>query len=322
MRHWIRTAVIGTVMAAAMGPESAVGLDSVSVALENEIGECSVIRSINPDAINFDTAAAVYLSVPPPQIITVTTIYAGVSIWIRGVPPGGLTPSFESVTLTGPSVTAEQLATCLGAPVEDITNLTQKGADADSFEDQESMGFGFTLTKPAGGLAATHHQYYIGTVPSPPATTPHAPTDLVATAGDGQVSIAFTAPSNGGGPAISDYEYELDDSGTWISASTATSPVVITGLTNGTAYYIKLRAVNSEGDGAESAAVSVLLGSPASEFAAKEDAIRSVITDDAQRSLNSTLASNTRLTRDARERFLTSRAQMQSDGAGLASRNT
>ena len=62
--------------------------------------------------------------------------------------------------------------------------------------------------------------------------------------------------------------------------------------------------------------------SAASEFAAKEDAIRSVITSDAQRSLSSALASNTRLTRDARGRFLTSRTQMQSDGAGLASRNT
>ncbi|MDA9912763.1 fibronectin type III domain-containing protein [Planktomarina temperata] len=150
---------------------------------------------------------------------------------------------------------------------------------------------------------------------------PSAPTALVATPGDAQVSVAFTAPTSNGGAAITDYQYELDDSGTWTSASTATSPVVITGLTNGTAYSIKLRAVNSAGNGAESAAVNVLLGSPASEFAAKEDAIRSVITDDAQRSLSSTLASNTRLTRDAHGRFLTSRTQMQSDGAGLASRN-
>lgn len=152
-------------------------------------------------------------------------------------------------------------------------------------------------------------------------TASSAPTALVATAGNGQVSIAFTAPSNNGGAAITDYEYELDDSGTWTSANTAATPVVITGLTNGTAYSIKLRAVNSTGNGTESNAVSVLLGSPASEFAAKEDAIRSVIANDAQRSLNSTLASNTRLTRKARGRFLTSRAQMQSDGAGLASRN-
>ena len=137
-----------------------------------------------------------------------------------------------------------------------------------------------------------------------PATTTNAPTALVATAGDGQVSIAFTAPSNNGGAAITDYEYELDDSGTWTSASTAATPVVITGLANGTAYSIKLRAVNSTGNGIESAAVNVLLGSPASEFAAKEDAIRSVITDDAQRSLRSTIASNRNLSQAARQRFV------------------
>ena len=60
--------------------------------------------------------------------------------------------------------------------------------------------------------------------------------------------------------------------------------------------------------------LSIQAGSPASEFAAKEASIRSVITSDAQRSLSSALASNTRLTREARERFLTSREQMQSDG--------
>ena len=132
----------------------------------------------------------------------------------------------------------------------DITNLTQKGADADTWAEAKST-WGFH--SPDITPQPLRPSYYIGTAPTPP-----APTDLAATAGDGQVSIAFTAPSNDGGPAISDYKYELDDSGTWISASTATSPVVITGLTNGTAYSIKLRAVNSEGNGAESAAVSVL----------------------------------------------------------------
>jgi hypothetical protein len=69
-------------------------------------------------------------------------------------------------------------------------------------------------------------------------------------------------------------------------------------------------------------AVSVLLGSPTSAFEEAEAEVQAIITRDAIRSLNSTLASNTRLTRDARGRFLTSRAQMQSDEAGLASRNT
>ena len=56
-------------------------------------------------------------------------------------------------------------------------------------------------------------------------------------------------------------------------------------------------------------------------FSAEEEGITQVITDDAQRSLNSTLASNSRLTRDARGRFVTSRTQMQSDDAGIVSRN-
>jgi hypothetical protein len=158
-------------------------------------------------------------------------------------------------------------------------------------------------------------------VTSTPATTPDAPTALVATPGDAQVSVAFQVPSSDGGAAITDYEYQLDG-GTWTSASTTSSPVVITGLTNGTSYSIKLRAVNSELHGAESVAVSVLLGSPTSAFEEAEAEVQAIITRDAIRSLNSTLASNTRLTRDARGRFLTSRAQMQSDEAGLASRNT
>ena len=190
-------------------------------------------------------------------------------------------------------------------------------ANSGEFDGSESLSLTAKITDSAGNISPASTAV-TGSIDT---TSSSAPTALIATAGDGQVSIAFTAPADNGGAAISDYQYELDDSGTWTSASTATSPVVITGLTNGTAYAIKVRAVNSIGNGNESAGVSVLLGSPASEFAAKQDVIRSVITDDAQRSLSSTLARNTRLTRDARGRFLTSRTQRQSDGAGLASRN-
>lgn len=95
-----------------------------------------------------------------------------------------------------------------------------------------------------------------------PATIPDAPTSLVSTPGDGQLSIAFT-PGSDNGAAITNYKYALSTNGgssygsyTAFSPADATSPVVITGLTNGQAYYVKLRAVNSVGDGAESAAVS------------------------------------------------------------------
>ena len=85
-------------------------------------------------------------------------------------------------------------------------------------------------------------------------TTPAAPTALVATAGDGQASVAFTTAATGGS-AITNYKYSIDGTN-FVACSPAktTSPIVVTGLTNTNAYNIKLKAVNTNGDGAESAA--------------------------------------------------------------------
>ena len=92
---------------------------------------------------------------------------------------------------------------------------------------------------------------------------PGAPLSLTATPGDGTASVAFTAGAIGGSP-ITNYKYQVDG-GAWTALSPAvtTSPVTIPGLTNGTQYSIKLRAVNSIGDGAESAAVTVTPVAPA-----------------------------------------------------------
>ena len=85
--------------------------------------------------------------------------------------------------------------------------------------------------------------------------TPAAPTSLVATAGDGQATISFTAGSSGAS-AITNYEYSLDGT-TYSSIGVTTSPVTVTGLTNGTTYSIYLRAVNTQGSGTASSSVSV-----------------------------------------------------------------
>jgi hypothetical protein len=89
-----------------------------------------------------------------------------------------------------------------------------------------------------------------------PASTPAAPTGLTATAGNGQISIAFTAGADNGS-TISNYKYSLDGTTyTAFSPSDTTTPVVVTGLTNGTSYTIRLKAVNLIGDGAASASVT------------------------------------------------------------------
>lgn len=94
-------------------------------------------------------------------------------------------------------------------------------------------------------------------VAATPSTTPSAPTSLVATHGNTTASIAFTAGSNGG-DAITNYQYSVDGTNyTAFSPADITSPVVITGLTNGTTYSVTLKAVNVNGAGVASSSVSV-----------------------------------------------------------------
>ena len=95
------------------------------------------------------------------------------------------------------------------------------------------------------------------------ATAPSAPTSLLASASDGQATISFTAGSDGGSP-ITNYKYSLDGTNyTALSPSVTTSPITISGLTNGTTYNIYLKAVNNIGDGTASNSVSVTPIAPA-----------------------------------------------------------
>lgn len=89
---------------------------------------------------------------------------------------------------------------------------------------------------------------------TPIATTmPDAPTSLVATAGNGQLSLTFKTAATGGSN-ISNYKYSLND-GAYVACDPAVTvgPIVITGLTNGTPYTVKLKAVNANGESTESA---------------------------------------------------------------------
>ena len=101
------------------------------------------------------------------------------------------------------------------------------------------------------------------------ADPPSAPTGLsVALAKGGTADIAFTAPENGGAP-ITNYEYRLSETGAWTALSPAAtvSPLRISGLTDGETYTVRLRAVNSTGAGAQSAAVIVALPAAPSQAA-------------------------------------------------------
>lgn len=86
------------------------------------------------------------------------------------------------------------------------------------------------------------------------AVVPGAPTIGTATAGDTQASVAFTAPASNGGSAITGYTVTANPAAGGGSVNGASSPIVVTGLTNGQAYTFTVTASNVAGTGPASTA--------------------------------------------------------------------
>jgi hypothetical protein len=95
-------------------------------------------------------------------------------------------------------------------------------------------------------------------IPAPTVTVSGAPTISTATAGNGQAILSFTAPDNTGGAAISTYTGSCTAGAATLQASAATSPIIVTGLTNGTPYTCSVTASNSAGTSTSSTSVTVL----------------------------------------------------------------
>lgn len=91
------------------------------------------------------------------------------------------------------------------------------------------------------------------------AAVPTAPTIVAGDISSHTVSVDFTAPNDAGGTTITNYQYSLDGGATWTTMSPAqtTSPIVISGLTNGKSYSVTLRALNASGPGAAANCISV-----------------------------------------------------------------
>lgn len=117
-----------------------------------------------------------------------------------------------------------------------------------------------TTTSPITISGLTMGQFYalrlrainvhgVGLMSSPigiiPYSAPSAPViDTAQSSGTGSITIYFSPPANNGGAPITDYEYAINTNA-FVSAHTTSSPIVISNLTVGQSYTIKIRAVNS-----------------------------------------------------------------------------
>lgn len=102
---------------------------------------------------------------------------------------------------------------------------------------------GTTWTNMIGGTAST--------------SVPGAPTNAVATVGTTQqATVSFTAPASNGGGVIT--SYTVTSSPGNISVSGASSPITVTGLTNGTSYTFTVVATNAAGNSVPSSATAAV----------------------------------------------------------------
>ena len=162
---------------------------------------------------------------------------------------GSLTYTVTATDSTTPANGGE-FNTGSASPIE-VTGLTN--GDSYTFRVTATNGLGTGAASAASNAVV-------------PATAPGAPTIGTATGGNTQATVAFTVPSNNGGASISHYTVTATDSTTPANggetATGTTSPIVVSGLTNGDSYTFTVTATNSAGTGAASGPSNTVVPEP------------------------------------------------------------
>jgi fibronectin type 3 domain-containing protein len=103
---------------------------------------------------------------------------------------------------------------------------------------------------------------------TPQATAPSTPTALVASGGNGRVTLSWAVPASDGGSPITGYNVYRGtsaggESATPVATNVPSNSFTDTNVTNGSTYYYKVAAVNAVGPSPQSAEASATPSQPA-----------------------------------------------------------
>ena len=166
----------------------------------------------------------------------------------------------ELYVVSGGSLTFATNKTGALTALSALTLTVGSGATAKTFKVSDAVlltgdkGFYWADSQ---GLSWSANDMVALALNAPAATKPAKPTGLTATAGDKQVALSWTDPSDSG---ITKYQVQQKAGsaawGSWTdipSSGATTTSYTVTGLTNGTAYRFRIRAVNAGGNSPQSA---------------------------------------------------------------------
>jgi len=209
-------------------------------------------QNMMDDWVNFASAAgalsgskSVVTSTSTGQEVSVRfSLVSGKTFDLTSITFGEALGNYETVTLTSNRSTSATCAVAgnsgmgvaFGNPPAAV--CTFSGADATAMQGITW----FTVTANPSNFMLGFDDVTLTNI----AAVPSAPTITGITPSVGQLSVAFTAGADNGTP-LTNYEYSTNGGGSFTAVSPAStaSPIVITGLANGAAYQVQIRAVNA-----------------------------------------------------------------------------
>ncbi|WP_408586586.1 fibronectin type III domain-containing protein [Novosphingobium sp.] len=183
---------------------------------------------------------------------------------------GGGAPAARTTTIpasAGPVFTITRLlgsSSTLSLIAGTNANLTLSGAAIVAAAAIAAGSSQVAVVREQLGQIATEYPVTLTGAPTVPGTP-----GVTLTAGNGQVSVAWTAPASNGGSPITAYKLYRSIAGgaeTLLATITTASPYVDSGRTNGVSHAYRLSAVNAIGEGAKSASQSVTPSAAPSRF--------------------------------------------------------